>query len=71
MAREVLEQLRRISGQQSKIRKMREKLALFRQVGPPPCALSPRPPGGCGISAVSLLGLEKLCEVLGFWASRA
>ena len=32
MAVEVLEQLRRISGQQSKIRKMREKLALFRQV---------------------------------------
>lgn len=36
MAGEVLEQLRRISGQQSKIRKMREKLALFRQVGRPP-----------------------------------
>ncbi len=32
MAVEVLEQLRSISGQQSKIRRMREKLALFRQV---------------------------------------
>ena len=32
MAREVLEQLQRISGQQSKIRTMREKLTLFRQV---------------------------------------
>jgi hypothetical protein len=31
MAVEVLEQLRSISAQQSKIRRMREKLALFRQ----------------------------------------
>ena len=40
MAVEVLEQLRSISGQQSKIRRMREKLALFRQVRLMVCRLS-------------------------------